>query len=268
VNRALVFAGAFVLYLVRFGFLKATQCIELLSGRTTMTFYLERFLQFGTAWFLLWVSAAGQSGGVAPLQALLEPERSEYVLGVPVKFTASIRNVSSAPVLTYSLDDSSPLTEDISFFISEDGSPFHGFRGPQWYAGDLMDMGQGMITLKPGEKEQAAFSLLWNGPFYTQGRPPTGGFAFPHAGTYLVKVRVSSKFGDLMSNVVRVVIRQPQGDDAAIWEALKADKGLAQYYDYPDGAVASQGEKTSAATKQVSKLFPRGFHEEGVGRVC
>jgi hypothetical protein len=35
-----------------------------------MTFYLERFLQFGTAWFLLWV-CAGQSGGVAPLQALL-----------------------------------------------------------------------------------------------------------------------------------------------------------------------------------------------------
>ena len=30
-----------------------------------MTFYLERFLQLGTAWFLLWVSAAGQSGGVA-----------------------------------------------------------------------------------------------------------------------------------------------------------------------------------------------------------
>jgi hypothetical protein len=97
-------------------------------------------------------------------------------------------------VSDHSLDDSSPLTEDISFFISEDGSPFHGFRGPKWYAGDLVDMGQGMITLKPGEKEQASFSLLWNGPFYTEGRAPTGGFAFPHAGTYFVKVRVSSKF--------------------------------------------------------------------------
>ena len=220
-----------------------------------MSFYLKSFLQFGTAWFLLWASAAGQSGGVAPLQALLEPERSEYLLGVPVKFTASIRNVSSAPVLTYSLDDSSPLTEDISFFISEDGSPFHGFRGPQWYAGDLMDMGQGMITLKPGETEQASFSLLWNGPFYTEGRAPTGGFAFFHAGTYFVKVRVSSKFGDLMSNVVRVVIQQPQRDDAAIWEALKADKGLAQYYDYPDGA-AGQGEKL----QQLLNKYPNSSH--------
>jgi len=219
-----------------------------------MSFYLKSFLQFGTAWFLLWASAAGQSGGVAPLQALLEPERSEYLLGIPVKFTASIRNVSSAPVLTYSLDDSSPLTEDISFFISEDGSPFHGFRGPQWYAGDLMDMGQGMITLKPGEKEQASFSLLWNGPFYTEGRAPTGGFAFPHAGTYFVKVRVSSKFGDLISNVVLLLIRQPQGDDAAIWEAFKVDKGLSQYYACSnwDGAVAGQVEKLQQLLERFS----------------
>jgi len=118
-----------------------------------------------------------------------------------------------------------------------------------------MDMGQGMITLKPGEKEQASFSLLWNGPFYTEGRAPTGGFAFPHAGTYFVKVRVSSKFGDLMSNVVRVVIQQPQRDDAAIWEALKADKGLAQYYDYPDGA-AGQGEKL----QQLLNKYPNSSH--------
>lgn len=223
-----------------------------------MNFYLERFLQFGTAWFLLWVSAAAQSGPQTPLQAHLEPEQSEWVLGAPVKFTASIRNVSRAPVLTYSLDDSSPLTEDISFFISEDGSPFHGFRGPRWYAGDLVDMVPGMVTLKPGEKQQASFSLLWNGPSYTEARAPTGGFAFPHPRTYFVKVRVSSKFGDLMSNVVRVVIRQPQGDDAAIWEALKADRGLAQYFASPDwdGAVAGQGEKL----QQLLSKYPNSSH--------
>ena len=219
-----------------------------------MTFYLERCLQFGTAWFLLWVTAAGQSGGVAPLQALLEPEQTKYVLGVPVKFTASIRNVSSAPVLTYRLD-SAPEWVGISFFISEDGSTFHSFSGPEWYAGEVVDMMPGMITLKPGEKEQASFSLLWNGPFYTAGRAPAGGFAFPHAGTYFVKVRVSSKFGDLISNVVRVVMQQPQGDDAAIWEALKADTGLAQYYDYPDGA-AGQGEKL----QQLLNKYPNSSH--------
>jgi hypothetical protein len=222
-----------------------------------MTFYLERFLQFGTAWFLLWVSAAGQSGGVAPLQALLEPEQSECVLGAPVKFTASIRNVSSAPVLTYRLNSATEWV-GVSFFISEDGSTFHSFSGPEWYAGELVDMVPGMITLKPGEKEQASFSLLWNGPSYAAGRAPAGGFAFPHAGTYFVKVRVSSKFGDLMSNVVRAVIQQPQGDDAAIWEALKADKGLAQYFASPDwdGAVAGQGEKL----QQLLNKYPNSSH--------
>jgi hypothetical protein len=112
-----------------------------------------------------------------------------------------------------------------------------------------------MITLKPGEKEQASFSLLWNGPFYTEGRAPTGDFAFPHAGTYFVRARVSSKFGDLMSNVVRVVIQQPQKDDAVIWEALKADKGLAQYYASPDGA-AGPGEKL----QQLLNKYPNSSH--------
>jgi hypothetical protein len=37
-----------------------------------MRFHLERLLQFGTAWLLLWVSAAGQARGVTPVQALLE----------------------------------------------------------------------------------------------------------------------------------------------------------------------------------------------------
>jgi hypothetical protein len=32
-----------------------------------------------------------------------------------------------------------------------------------------------------------------------------------------------------MSNVVRVVMRQPQSDAAAIWEALKANKRMALY---------------------------------------
>jgi hypothetical protein len=125
-----------------------------------------------------------------------------------------------------------------------------------------MDMGQGMITLKPGEKEQASFSLLWNGPFYTEGRAPTGDFAFPHAGTYFVKARVSSKFGDLVSNVVRVVIQQPQRDDAAIWAALKADKGLAQYYAYPDGA-AGPGEKL----QQLLNKYPNSSHAASMKKV-
>lgn len=95
------------------------------------------------------------------------------------------------------------------------------------------------------ENVQASFSLLWNGPSDTTGLAPTQGFAFPHAGTYLVKVKIFSDVGDLMSNVVRVVMRQPQGDDAAIWEALKANKRMALYYVRPnlDDAVAGEGEK-------------------------
>jgi len=217
-----------------------------------MILHLKRGLPFATAWFLLCASA-GQSATVPPLQAHLEPQQSEWVLGVPVEFTASVTNVSSAPVQTYS--DLGPEWEGIDFFISEDGSTFHRFRGPQWYLGDLEDVMPGTVTLKPGEKMQESFSLLWNGPGDTTRQSAADGFAFPHVGTYFVKVRASSKVGDLMSNVVRVLIRQPQGDDAAIWEALKADQGLARYYSYSNGATL-QGEKL----QQLLNKYPNSSY--------
>jgi hypothetical protein len=111
------------------------------------------------------------------------------------------------------------------------------------------------MTLKPGEKVQQSFSLLWNGPADTPRQSAADGFAFPHAGTYFVKARASSKFGDLMSNVVRVVIREPQGDDAAVWEAFKADKGLARYYSCPN-IDANQSEKL----QQLLNKYPNSSH--------
>jgi hypothetical protein len=125
-----------------------------------------------------------------------------------------------------------------------------------------MDTMPGTSTLKPSAKVQASFSLLWNGPTNTKGQAPTDGFAFPHVGTYFVKVRASSHFGDLMSNVVRVVIRQPRGDDAAIWETLKADKELARYYGFPNGA-AGQGEKL----QQLLNKYPNSSHAASMKKV-
>jgi len=55
--------------------------------------------------------------------------------------------------------------------------------------------------------------------------------------------------------VIRVVIRQPQSDDAAIWEALKADKELARYYGFPNGA-AGEGEKL----QQLLNKYPNSSH--------
>jgi hypothetical protein len=227
---------------------------DLLARKSiTMTLCLERVLLFATVCFLLCASAAGQSTTATPLQAHLEPQQSDWVLGVPVKLTASVTNVSNAPVKTYSA--LGPEWEGIDFSISEDGSTFHSIRGPEWYQGELEDIGVATITLQPGEKVQASFSLLWNGPPGTMRQSAWNGFAFPHAGTYCVGARASSKVGDLISNVVRVVIRQPQGDDAVIWEALKSDKSLAQYYALPNGDAA-QGKKL----QQLLDKYPNSSH--------
>jgi hypothetical protein len=217
-----------------------------------MTFRLERVLLFAAACFSLY-AFAGQSTAAAPLQAHLEPQQSEWVLGVPVELTASVTNVSSAPVKTYS--DLGPEWDGIDFLISEDGSTFHGVRGPQWYQGDLEDIGVGTITLKPGAKVRESFSLLWNGPADIGRQSAADGFAFPHAGIYFVKARASSKLGDLVSNVVRVVIREPQGDDAAVWEVFKADKGLARFYSSPN-VDPNRAEKL----QELLSRYPNSSH--------
>jgi hypothetical protein len=218
-----------------------------------MSFLLERILQLGTACFLLWASA-GQSSMVAPLQASLEPKQSECVLGVPTEFTASISNVSSVPVETTDCA-LRPYCAMMIPLISEDGSTFREFRGPEWDLGKTMDLVPGKITLKPGTKVQGSFILLWDRPTDASKHAPTDDFAFPHVGTYFVKIKVASNLGELMSNVVRVVVRQPRGDDAAIWEALKADKGLARYYGFPDG-TPGEGEKL----QQLLNKYPNSSH--------
>jgi len=211
---------------------------------------MERSVQ---AICLLLLTFAAPGWAQAPVQAHLESKQSEWVLGVPVEFTASVINVSSAPVETYSAP--SPLWGGIFFVISEDGSTFHAFNGPEWDLAQRVDIVPGRTNLRPGEKVQASFSLLWNGSANTKRQARAEGFAFPHVGTYFVKVTAASPFGDLMSNVVRVMILQPQGDDAAIFGALKADRQLARSYGFPGGA-ATQGEKL----QQLLKRYPNSSY--------
>jgi hypothetical protein len=216
-----------------------------------MNLKLEHALQLGLLFIFLAASAAGLSNGVVPLQAHLDAEKSEWVLGVPIEFTVSVLNISNAPVQTRT-SNLHPKWGEISLFISEDGSNFRAFWGPEW---DSYDGALSKITLNPGAKVQASFSLLWNGPTDATRVAPTDDFAFPHATTYSVEVEVASDFGRLMSNVVRVVVKQPHGDDAAIWGHLEADKGLARYYGYQDGAPG-QGEKL----EQLLNKYPNSSH--------
>lgn len=219
-----------------------------------MNFHVERLWHFGIVWFLALTSATAQSRAVTPLQAHLESKQNEWVLGVPVEFTVSVLNTSNAPVLT-TTHDLRPEWGEMSLFISEDGTNFRGFMGPEW---ETWEGGAQKTPFNPGDKVQASFSLLWNGPNDTTSLAPTQGFAFPHAGTYFVKVKIFSDVGELMSNVVRVVMRQPQGDDAAIWEALKANKRMALYYVRPnlDDAAAGEGEKL----QQLLNRYPNSSH--------
>jgi hypothetical protein len=213
---------------------------------------LERTLEFGMATMLL-LSPASPANAQTALQAHLESTQTEWVLGVPVEFTVSVRNISNRTVRTR-------LTlypEDgyLSFLISEDGSNFHRYTGSyNW--GETIDMIPGLVTLKPGQAEQAAFSVLWDLPIGPARHHPMKGFAFLHPGTYFVEVRILvCDVGDLTSNVVRIVVLEPHGEDVGVWEALKADKELALYYGYPRPGGAVQ-----AVVERLQKLLYRYPH--------
>jgi hypothetical protein len=84
----------------------------------------------------------------------------------------------------------------------------------------------------------------------------TRDFPFSKPGTYFAKAWVASTFGALSSNVVKIVIRAPQGDDAVIWEALSHDKKLARFlqkpfWDYPPVEPGEAGK-----LKQLLDSYP------------
>jgi hypothetical protein len=211
---------------------------------------LERTLEFGMA-LMLFLSLPAPAGAQTALQAHLESTQTEWVLGVPVEFTVSVRNTSEKTVR--SRFELHPHFGYLRLFISEGGTNFHGYWGPDW--GQTIDSLPGLVTLRPGEMQQATFSVLWNGPMDTTHQKPTEGFAFPHPGTYLAKVMVLADVGDLTSNVVRIVVLEPHGEDAAVWDALKADKELALYYGYPRPGGAVQ-----AVVERLQKLLNRYPH--------
>ena len=228
----------------------------MIEGGDQTMYRLWYLVRIGAALLFLAAFVVSQEKERPPLQAHLDPEASEWVLGVPIQLTVSLQNISNEPIQTRT-SDLNPGWGLVKLFISEDGSKFHPFWGPEW---DTYDGVLAKITLQPSAKVQASFALLWNGRI--TDAEPTAGFAFPHAGIYFVRAAIFSDFGNLMSNVVRVVIKEPHDDDAAIWEQLKTDKKLTRYYQYPNSQV-EEGEKL----QKLLTMYPHSSHAAAMEKV-
>ena len=218
-----------------------------------MTADFQRILP-ANAFLIFVVAFATRGAGQTALQVQLQPEQTNAVLGAPVEFKLSIKNISKKPVRMVRpyLD---PETGDVGLLVSSDGVDFHPYFGPQW---QTAEMGPTEFTLQPGESIAGkSFPVLVNQSSPDTPTEPTKDFAFPAPGIYFVKATVDTSLGLLSSNMVRVLIGQPAGDDAAVWEQLQHDKELARFIQKPFWDNPSFESQEVAKLKQLLERYPR-----------
>jgi len=217
-----------------------------------MKILLERVFLTTMIWALPLVLTE-QGRAQTPLQVHLESEQSEWVLGVPVEFKVSVTNVSPAPVRTAALN-LDPTEGDLTLQISSDGSSFHSYFGPDW---ETAEMGPSQVTLQPGQRVVGKpFPVFVNHSSPDTPTDPTRDFPFSAPGIYFAKAWVATAFGGLPSNVVKVVIRPPQGDDALVWEAFKHDKRLARFLQKPFWEYPPVEPAEAQKLKQLLDSYP------------
>jgi hypothetical protein len=206
---------------------------------------------------MILLAFAAQGDAQTPLQAHLEPEHSDWVLGVPVEFYASVANVSTKPVRMWRfyLD---PQVGDLTFLISPDGSNFREYFGPHF---ETQEMSANMFTLQPGQRVLGRPSeVLFN--FGHPNLPPelARDLAFPAPGTYFVKARAVTALGVLMSNQVRLVVKPPRGDDSAVWETLEHDIKLVKFIQAPEWDSANDEPPEAAKLRVLLERYPKSSH--------
>jgi hypothetical protein len=81
-----------------------------------------------------------------------------------------------------------------------------------------------------------------------------------------VKAGVATSLGLLTSNVVRVTIPQPSGDDAAVWDVLKQDKKLAQFLQRPGWGNPAAEPGEADKLRELLNTYPRASQAASIRR--
>ncbi len=149
-------------------------------------------------------------------------------MGEPVKLKATLMNASTKPLDLLAL--MAPRFGSLMLGISDDNRTFKNYLGPDW---GVADVDAKPKRLQPGQQIDQEFTVLWNHP--TPGGRDTlvGDFAFPEAMTYWLRVQLADQEPVGASNIVQISVARPSGDNAAIWEIMKADPQIAYYLQNP-----------------------------------
>ncbi len=161
-----------------------------------------------------------------PIEVKLRASKPWYLLGEPIRLHIAVTNLGESP-LTFLEPEVRHTEPEIRVLISRDRKEFRQYC--LGICGDAIVVHR-VRTLQPGEVCQYEMRVL-----YDAHQP--GNLAFPEAGEYWVKVVYPLDVGSNRlwsgavfpqeSAVVRLHLREPEGEDVAVWKIVRSPPVLA-----------------------------------------
>jgi hypothetical protein len=201
----------------------------------------------------VWALTCASSANGQQLQLTLQAPASPVVLGVPVVFPLELRNSGRAEaVINDSLEARAGNVHIEIAKASGNGNPqFLRYLGPGWGNADIAARVQ---HLRAGEAARQSYMVFWNRALPGDPTHIADPFAFPTAGRYLVRARVSlSNQPEMISNTLTLDVAPATGADGGMWTAVQAAPQLAQAVQRPTTQLSPQNVEL---LKKLLASFP------------
>ncbi len=159
-----------------------------------------------------------------PISVVIRSPRAEYLVGEPVPVEMSWRNETRSPI-SFAIEPFGGHASLSRLLIALDGKAPHA-----------VDIEEGcpegrFLDVMPGAALNYTESLLWS--------RSNRGLFFDRPGCYTIRIvsplqlQGKPKAGDIESNVVRILVRDPEGEDAEVGRLVRAHPLALDYVQHP-----------------------------------
>jgi len=176
-------------------------------------------------YYLTLILAFVSEGIQPPISVVIRSPRAEYLVGEPVPVEMSWRNETRSPI-SFALQPFGDRASLSRLLIARDGQAPHAADIEEGCAEE-----GGLLDLMPGAALDYTESLLWS--------RSNRGLFFDRPGRYSIRIvsplqlQGKPKAGDIESNVVRILVRDPEGEDAEVWRLVRAHPLALDYVQHP-----------------------------------
>lgn len=180
----------------------------------------------------------GRSNAANGSAMVLEVRSSQpaYALGDPVDLEIVVRNASTQPISIPAGFD--VLQGFVGVEVAFGDGPFREYRGPGWGLEDAT--GEARVILGPKQRVATTANILFNhgsasGHLNPQAAAEIAsryldeGYALPSAGRYRIRAVMHGGNASIWSEPIEIVVEQPTGEDAEVWNTLRSDPELGYF---------------------------------------